>query len=83
MSISGISDKCILIILDGFGFNPEEESSAIKHAKTPYFDYLNAHYPNTLIQPGGEAVGLPKGITGNSEVGHMNLGQEDLFARTS
>ena len=74
MSISGISDKCILIILDGFGFNPEEESSAIKHAKTPYFDYLNAHYPNTLIQPGGEAVGLPKGITGNSEVGHMNLG---------
>ena len=73
-SIQGISPRVLLVILDGFGHNPNENKNAIKAAKKPNIDSLFAHYPFTTIQPGGEAVGLPKGVAGNSEVGHINLG---------
>lgn len=73
-SIQGLSPRVLLVILDGFGMNPNEHKNAIKAANKPNIDSLFAHYPLTTIQPGGEAVGLPKGVAGNSEVGHINLG---------
>ncbi len=66
--------KAMLIILDGFGYSPKKEYNAIANAKKPFFDSLIKDYPNTLIQASGEAVGLPAGQMGNSEVGHLNLG---------
>ena len=73
-SIQGISPRVLLVVLDGFGMSPNEHKNAIKAAKKPHIDEIFAHYPLTTIQPGGEAVGLPKGVAGNSEVGHINLG---------
>lgn len=63
-----------LIILDGWGHREETESNAIANAHTPTWDHLLKTYPNALIQTSGNAVGLPEGQMGNSEVGHMNLG---------
>ena len=63
-----------LIILDGWGYRAETDSNAIANANTPTWDALLKNYPNTLIHTSGEAVGLPDGQMGNSEVGHMNLG---------
>lgn len=63
-----------LIILDGWGYRAETDSNAIANANTPTWDRLLEQYPNTLIRTSGEAVGLPDGQMGNSEVGHMNLG---------
>jgi len=60
--------------MDGFGMNQSDYKNAIKAAHKPNIDDIFAHYPLTTIQPGGEAVGLPKGVAGNSEVGHLNLG---------
>src|SRR6478752_7399051 len=73
-SIQGISPRVLLVILDGYGYSKNEHKNAILAAKKPNIDGLFAHYPLTTIQPGGEAVGLPKGVAGNSEVGHINLG---------
>lgn len=64
----------LLMILDGWGHAPAASDNAITVAKTPYWDALIANYPNTLINTSGEAVGLPAGQMGNSEVGHMNIG---------
>ena len=64
----------MLMILDGFGNNPNEDGNAIKLAKTPNLDKLTKKYPNTEIMPSGMAVGLPEGQMGNSEVGHTNIG---------
>ncbi len=63
-----------LVILDGFGYSPETKYNAIAQAKKPTLDYLLAHYPHTLLQASGSAVGLPPGAIGNSEVGHCTLG---------
>ncbi len=63
-----------LIILDGFGLNEKEEANGIAAANKPNFDRLWNEYPHTTIQASGEAVGLPDGQMGNSEVGHLNLG---------
>jgi len=63
-----------LIILDGFGQREAAPDNAISNANTPTWDHLMANYPNVLIDTSGEAVGLPDGQMGNSEVGHMNLG---------
>ena len=73
-SIQGLSPRVLLVILDGFGQNPNDFKNAITAAHKPTLDDLFAHYPTTTIQPGGEAVGLPKGVAGHSEVGHINLG---------
>lgn len=68
------SSKVALIILDGWGINPDPAVSAIEAAKKPFFDSLVATYPHTTLTTFGEEVGLPEGQMGNSEVGHMNLG---------
>ena len=66
--------KSILIILDGWGIGDGSKADAIAQANTPYYDYLRENYPNSQLIPHGEAVGLPEGVMGNSEVGHMNIG---------
>ncbi|KGX92894.1 phosphoglyceromutase [Pontibacillus halophilus JSM 076056 = DSM 19796] len=63
-----------LIILDGYGVRDEEFGNAVKHANTPNFDRLWNQYPHTTLTAKGEAVGLPEGQMGNSEVGHLNIG---------
>jgi 2,3-bisphosphoglycerate-independent phosphoglycerate mutase len=70
----------VLVIRDGWGLNPagragiESEADATLMAKTPVNDGLRATCPRATLDPGGEAVGLPAGQMGNSEVGHLNLG---------
>ncbi|TFH87597.1 2,3-bisphosphoglycerate-independent phosphoglycerate mutase [Billgrantia azerbaijanica] len=63
-----------LIILDGYGHNPDPESNAVAAARTPNMDRLWQERPHALIHTDGRYVGLPDGQMGNSEVGHMNLG---------
>lgn len=65
---------CMLIILDGWGINAKHSGNAIHLAKTPCLDELTHTYPLTQLSCSGEAVGLPEGIMGNSEVGHLNIG---------
>ncbi|MFD2583803.1 2,3-bisphosphoglycerate-independent phosphoglycerate mutase [Pedobacter vanadiisoli] len=70
-----INDKKLaLIILDGWGYGKQDNSDAAYAANTPFFDSLLQNYPNSKLEASGEAVGLPAGQMGNSEVGHMNLG---------
>lgn len=66
--------KAILLILDGWGYGKHDKSDAVSIADTPFFDQLIQKYPNSKLEASGEAVGLPAGQMGNSEVGHMNLG---------
>ena len=64
----------VLIILDGFGENPKKEANAIALAATPHLDQFLKKYPHTTLEASGEAVGLPPGVMGNSEVGHLTIG---------
>ncbi len=64
----------MLLIMDGFGLNPGDESNAIEAANTPNFDKYWSEYPHTQIGASGLSVGLPEGQMGNSEVGHLNFG---------
>jgi 2,3-bisphosphoglycerate-independent phosphoglycerate mutase len=64
----------VLIILDGWGINPRAEGNAIALARTPHFDVLWNEYPHTQLAAAGGAVGLPDGVVGNSEAGHLTLG---------
>ena len=64
----------MLMILDGFGINPNKDGNAVKLAKTPNIDELMKKYSNTEIYTSGLNVGLPEGQMGNSEVGHTNIG---------
>ena len=72
--IEASSNQVLLCICDGMGYSKNREKNAVADANTPTLDHLYNHYPFTTIIPGGESVGLPKGVAGNSEVGHMNLG---------
>ena len=63
-----------LVILDGWGIAPRGDANAVLQAETPNFDRLWQQYPHTMLSASGEDVGLPPGIMGNSEVGHLNLG---------
>ena len=63
-----------LIIMDGFGYNPDSYGNAIADAKKPNLDKMFAECPHTLIGASGLDVGLPDGQMGNSEVGHTNIG---------
>jgi 2,3-bisphosphoglycerate-independent phosphoglycerate mutase len=63
-----------LIIIDGWGYSPRREGNAIALAETPYYDELCENYPQTLLEASGTRVGLPAGVMGNSEVGHLNIG---------
>lgn len=64
----------LLVILDGFGLNPNPENNAVVEAKTPNFDRYFSEYPLTSLEASGRGVGLPQGQMGNSEVGHMTIG---------
>jgi 2,3-bisphosphoglycerate-independent phosphoglycerate mutase len=63
-----------MIILDGWGINPNPNNNAIEQANTPFLDGLFAQYPHASLLCSGEAVGLPEGQMGTSEVGHLNIG---------
>jgi 2,3-bisphosphoglycerate-independent phosphoglycerate mutase len=62
------------VILDGWGLAPPGPGNAVELAETPVFDRLWAGYPHTTLEASGEAVGLPPGQMGNSEVGHLTIG---------
>jgi 2,3-bisphosphoglycerate-independent phosphoglycerate mutase len=62
------------VVLDGWGLRPERDHNAIALAHTPVYEALLARYPHAQLVASGEAVGLPAGQMGNSEVGHMNMG---------
>lgn len=64
----------VLVILDGFGENPDPSCNAVAKAKTPTLNMLKTEFPYGVIDASGLAVGLPDGQMGNSEVGHMNIG---------
>ena len=64
----------VLCIMDGFGIRKNKHGNAIFGARKPNLDYLMKNYPMTQLLASGEAVGLPEGQMGNSEVGHMNIG---------
>jgi len=75
----------LLIILDGFGANPDSKNNAIAMANTPRLDEYFNRYPVALLKTSGSAVGLPNGQMGNSEVGHLTIGcgeviRQDLVA---
>jgi 2,3-bisphosphoglycerate-independent phosphoglycerate mutase len=63
-----------LVILDGWGCAPPGPGNAVELADTPVFDRLWSTYPHTTLKASGEAVGLPPGQMGNSEVGHLTIG---------
>ena len=64
----------MLIVLDGWGYREEIKDNAIRQSKTPYFNALWEKYPHSLLKASGNAVGLPEGQMGNSEVGHTTIG---------
>jgi 2,3-bisphosphoglycerate-independent phosphoglycerate mutase len=64
----------VLVILDGWGCNPDAFGNAIAAAATPELDRLEARWPHAEVAASGEAVGLPHGQQGNSEVGHLTIG---------
>ena len=66
--------KVILVIRDGWGYRKEKKNNALFEVPTPNTDRLMKEYPNVLLNASGEAVGLPVGYQGNSEVGHMTIG---------
>ena len=66
--------KILMIILDGFGIRENTHGNAVKLANMNYFNSLLEKYPNSLLEASGEAVGLPEGQFGNSEVCHEVIG---------
>jgi 2,3-bisphosphoglycerate-independent phosphoglycerate mutase len=74
MAITSRPAPVVLLVLDGWGYRPQREGNAIAMATVPTWDRLWARAPRTLLAASEEAVGLPCGQMGNSEVGHLNLG---------
>ena len=64
----------VFIIRDGWGVNSRKDGNSVYGAKTPVIDQIRARYPHCLLDCCGEAVGLPDGYQGSSEVGHLNMG---------
>ena len=71
-----------LIILDGWGVCSSSIGNAISLANLKYWDYLLRNYPTFLLQASGEAVGLPYGEVGNSEVGHLTIGSGQIVLQS-
>lgn len=69
-----MTQKTMLMILDGWGMGDHSSADVIYNAQTPVMDKLQASYPTSHLQASGEHVGLPEGQMGNSEVGHLNIG---------
>ena len=74
MSGSGRFPLVALVVLDGWGCAPPGPGNAVELAETPVFDRLWRTCPHTRLEASGEAVGLPPGQMGNSEVGHLTIG---------
>jgi 2,3-bisphosphoglycerate-independent phosphoglycerate mutase len=72
--LPGSVDLVTLVILDGWGCAPPGPGNAVELAQTPVFDRLWREYPHATLKASGEAVGLPEGQMGNSEVGHLTIG---------
>ncbi len=75
------NQKTILIILDGWGIGKNNKFNPIQAASTPILDKLFSTYPHSYLRASGAAVGLPSGVMGNSEVGHLNLGSGRVVAQ--
>ena len=73
MRVGGV-DLVTLVVLDGWGCAPAGPGNAVEAARTPVFDRLWSAYPRGSLAASGEAVGLPPGQMGNSEVGHLTIG---------
>ncbi len=69
-----LKNRMLLMILDGWGIGNNSKSDVIYTAKTPNMDGLKQKYPNSKLLTSGRNVGLPDGVMGNSEVGHLNIG---------
>jgi 2,3-bisphosphoglycerate-independent phosphoglycerate mutase len=69
-----MSQRAILIVLDGFGIGKDSQFNAIANAQMPFYRQISLKYPHSQLITHGEAVGLPEGVMGNSEVGHMTMG---------
>jgi len=69
-----MKEKVLLVILDGFGINDNLKGNAIKEAHTPFIDKIFSENPSCRLKTCGNDVGLPEGVMGNSEVGHLNIG---------
>jgi 2,3-bisphosphoglycerate-independent phosphoglycerate mutase len=74
MSTSERKVPLVIAILDGWGYRADAYGNAIAKADLPNWNRIVAMYPHALLEASGEAVGLPKGVMGNSEVGHINIG---------
>ncbi|MGQ0646637.1 MAG: 2,3-bisphosphoglycerate-independent phosphoglycerate mutase [Gemmatimonadaceae bacterium] len=72
--MSGSRRPVVLVVLDGFGYREATEGNAVAMASMPTWKAVYARAPRTLLDASGQAVGLPAGQMGNSEVGHLNLG---------
>ena len=80
--MSRVPRPALLCILDGWGFSPDPApDNAIAQARTPNYTRLLAECPHALLETSGNAVGLPRGQMGNSEVGHMNIGAGRVVAQ--
>jgi 2,3-bisphosphoglycerate-independent phosphoglycerate mutase len=64
----------VLCVLDGWGIAPDGPGNAVTRARTPRLDAIFARYPHARLEASGRAVGLPDGVMGNSEVGHLTMG---------
>jgi len=70
-----MKSKVLLIVRDGWGIGKKDDKyNAVASAKTPNINYYLQNFPNTILDASGEAVGLPSGYQGSSEVGHLNMG---------
>jgi 2,3-bisphosphoglycerate-independent phosphoglycerate mutase len=75
-------NPCMLLILDGFGIRKEREANAIQLAQMPHYQRFLEHYPHTALLASGYDVGLPAGLMGNSEVGHLNMAAGEVVWQT-
>jgi 2,3-bisphosphoglycerate-independent phosphoglycerate mutase len=71
---TAVTELVTLVVLDGWGCAPPGPGNAVELARTPVFDRFWREYPHTTLDASGEAVGLPPGQMGNSEVGHLTIG---------
>lgn len=67
-------EKVMLLVIDGFGEGEDYPGNAVTKASMPNIERLRQEYPHTLLAASGNEVGLPKGVMGNSEVGHYTMG---------
>ncbi|MGZ6391319.1 MAG: 2,3-bisphosphoglycerate-independent phosphoglycerate mutase, partial [Ktedonobacterales bacterium] len=72
--MAAVPRPLVLIVMDGYGINPRRDANAVALANKPNLDRIARDWPHTQLATSGEAVGLPEGQMGNSEVGHLNIG---------